>query len=99
LGDDTEFVHGVCQTFLTTVSQLLNEMNGAARAGERPLLRALAHKIKGAANNLHAHRVATLATQIESESANMRQSELSQRIAALRQPFDEVTAHVSSELR
>lgn len=68
---DTAFVQRLCQTFPTSVSPLLSELGRAAEAGERTLVRTLAHRIKGAGANIQAHRVAMLAARLESESARM----------------------------
>jgi two-component system, sensor histidine kinase and response regulator len=96
---DTAFVHRLCQTFLTSVGPLLSELGRAAAAGERPVVRALAHRIKGAGTNIHAHRVATLAARIESGSASMALSELSQAVGDLGRAFDETATCISSELQ
>jgi two-component system, sensor histidine kinase and response regulator len=96
---DTAFVQRLCQTFLTSVSPLLNELGRAAEAGERSVVRTVAHKIKGAGTNLHAHRVAVLATRIESEAASMAPSELSQAVGDLGRAFDEVAACISAEFQ
>ena len=98
-GNDIAFLHRLNQAFVSSVSQLLNELGSAAEAGERTLLRALAHKIKGAGINIHAPRLARLAARIESESASLPPSALGQAIDALRQAFDEVSTYISSELR
>jgi CheY-like chemotaxis protein len=98
-GDDTEFVHRLCQTFLSSVKPLLSELGRAAEAGERTLLRGVAHKIKGAGTNIHAHSFALLAEKIESESTNMPLAELRPAVDALRQAFDDVATHISSECR
>lgn len=96
---DTAFVHRLCQTFLASVSPLLSELGRAAEAGERPVVRTLAHKIKGAGTNLHAHRFAVLAARIESESASMALAELSQAVKDLGRAFDEIATCISSEFQ
>lgn len=98
-GDDSIFVRRLCQAFLASVGQLLNELGRAAGAGERTVLKALAHKIKGAATNMHAHRIAMLAARIESEASSMPPSELSQAVDALGRAFDEVSEYISAELQ
>jgi len=98
-GDDPVFMHRLHRAFQTSAGQLLHELGRAAETGERTLLRALAHKIKGAGTNIHAHRFATLAARIESESSSMPPADLSRTVDALRRAFDEVTAYISSELR
>lgn len=98
-GHDTEFLHRLCQAFLTSVKPLLGELGRAAEEGERTLLRGLAHKMKGAGTNIQAHRFALLAAKIEAESTSMPLSELRPAVEALGRAFDEVATHISSELR
>jgi len=98
-GSDTAFVQRLCQTFLASVGPLVNELRRAAEASERTLVRTLAHRIKGAGTNLHAHRIAILAARIESEAASMSPSELSQAIDALGRAFDEIATRIASELQ
>jgi two-component system, sensor histidine kinase and response regulator len=96
---DTAFVQRLCQTFLTSVSPLLSELGRAAEAGERTLVRTLAHRIKGAGTNIQAHRVAMLAARLESESASMALPELSRAAGDLGRAFDEVATCISLELQ
>jgi len=96
--DDSAFVRRLCQTFLTSTRQLMNELERAAYAGDRAQLRALAHKIKGASNNVYAHRAAALAAQIEWGSTGLTVSALNPAIEALRRAIDEIATQVSSEL-
>lgn len=98
-GDDALFVQRLCGAFLASVSQLVNELGRAAEAGERTALKALAHKIKGAAANMHAHRIARLAAGIESGSSSMPLPELSQAVEALGRAFAELNEYISSELQ
>jgi two-component system, sensor histidine kinase and response regulator len=98
-GGDTHFVHRLCQAFLSSVKPLLSELGRAAEAGERTLLRGLAHKIKGAGTNIHAQRFALLAAKIESESMSMPLAELRPAVDALGRAFDDVATHISSESR
>jgi HPt (histidine-containing phosphotransfer) domain-containing protein len=96
---DSAFVRRLCQTFVSSTSRILNELGAAALAGERTAVQALAHKIKGAGHNVHAHPMATLAATIESGAVSLPLPELTRSIDALRRAFDELLAHVSSELR
>ena len=98
-GGDAVFVQRLCQTFLASVSPLLSELGRAAEAGERTLVRALAHRIKGAGANIHAGRVAILAARIESEATNISASELSQAVGDLGRAFDEIARCISSEFQ
>jgi CheY-like chemotaxis protein/HPt (histidine-containing phosphotransfer) domain-containing protein len=95
---DTAFVLRLCQTFLASARRLVNELERAAGAGDRAQLRALAHKVKGASDNVHAHAAATLAARIETESSSMTLAQLSRAIDALRRAVEDVATQVSAEL-
>jgi len=97
-GGDAEFVRRLCETFVSTTAETLNELRGAAAAEDRSRLRSLAHAIKGGAYSVNAQRVATLAARIESGSTSMPASQLNQAVEALNLAFDEVIKHISAEL-
>jgi len=95
---DTAFVQRLCQTFLASARRLVNELERAAGAGDRAQLRALAHKVKGASNNVHAHAAATLAARIEEASSSITPAQLSSAIDTLRRAIEDVATQVSAEL-
>ena len=95
---DTAFVRGLCQTFVTTTSQGLDEIDGAIAAGERSRIRLLAHKIRSGGSHVYAHRLAAIAANIESEAMTAPPAELSAAADALRKAFDEATLHIGAGL-
>jgi CheY-like chemotaxis protein/HPt (histidine-containing phosphotransfer) domain-containing protein len=95
---DTGFVRRLCQTFVTTTSQGLDEIDGAIVAGERSRIRLLAHKIRSGGSSVYAHRLAAIAANIESEAMTAPLSELSAAVDALRKAFDEATLHIGAGL-
>jgi len=95
---DMAFVRRLCQTFVTTTSQGLEELDGAIAANERSRVRLLAHKIKSGGSSVYAHRLAAIAANIESEALTAAIPELSAAIDALRKAFDEATLHIGARL-
>jgi len=95
---DTAFVRGLCQTFVTTTSQGLDEIDGAIAAGERSRIRLLAHKIRSGGSHVYAHRLAAIAANIESEAMTAPICELSAAADALRKAFDEATLYIGAGL-
>jgi two-component system, sensor histidine kinase and response regulator len=95
---DMAFVRRLCQTFVTTTSQGLEELDGAIAAGERARVRLLAHKIRSGSSSVYAHRLAAIAANIESEAMTAATPELSAAIDALRKAFDEATLHIGARL-
>jgi len=95
---DTAFVRRLCQAFVTTTSQGLEELDGAIAAGERSRIRLLAHKIRSGGSRVYAHRLAAIAANIESEAMTAPPAELSAAADALRKAFDEATLHIGAGL-
>jgi len=95
---DTGFVRRLCQAFITSTSQSLDELEAAVAAGERNRVRLLAHKIKGGGAGVHAHRLAAIAANIESESMTAALPELSAGVETLRRAFDESTLYIGAQL-
>lgn len=95
---DTAFVRRLCQTFVMTTSQGLDEIDGAVAAGERSRIRFLAHKIRSAGSRVYAHRLAAVAANIESQAMTAPIPELSAAADALRRAFDEAALHIGSGL-
>jgi two-component system, sensor histidine kinase and response regulator len=95
---DTAFVRRLCQTFITSTSQSLDELDGAVSAAERTRVRLLAHKIKGGGSGVYAHRLTAMAANIESESMTVAVPELAAAVNNLRRAFDEATLHIGAYL-
>jgi two-component system sensor histidine kinase/response regulator len=95
---DTAFVRRLCQTFVTSTSQRVEELDGAVSAAERTRVRLLAHKIKGGSSAVYAHRLAAIAANIESESMTAGLPELAAAVDTLRRAFDEATLHIGAQL-
>ena len=96
---DTVFVRRLCQTFVTSASQGLEELESAVAAGERTRVRLLAHKIRAAGSTVYAHRLVAIATNIESEAMTAAVPALSAAVETLRRAFDDATLHIGSQLR
>jgi len=95
---DTAFVRRLCQTFVTSTTHGLEELDGAVSAGERTRVRLLAHKIKGGGSSVYAHRLAAIAANIESEAMTAAIPELTAALDTLRKAFDEATLHIGAQL-
>jgi CheY-like chemotaxis protein len=96
---DMSFVRRLCQTFVTSTSHALAELDSAVAAGERPRVRLLAHKIKGGGSSVYAHRLAAIAANIESEAMTAAVPELVAAVDTLRKAFDEATLHIGARLQ
>lgn len=95
---DSAFVRRLCQTFVTSTAQGIDELDAAVTAAERNRVRLLAHKIKGGGAGVYAHRLAAIAANIESEALTAALPELASAVETLRRAFDEATLHIGARL-
>jgi two-component system sensor histidine kinase/response regulator len=95
---DATFVRRLCQTFITSTTHSLEELDSAVSAGERSRVRQLAHKIKGGGSGVYAHRLAAIAANIEAEAMTAAMNEVAAAVDSLRRAFDEATLHIGSYL-
>ena len=66
LGDDTGvFAARVIQTFLRQGSELVTELEQAARDGDVQVVSALAHKLKGSSGSVGGERLVVLCDELE----------------------------------
>ncbi len=65
---DEEFAAELLTTFLLGAEEMLQEMHNAARAGDLSTLGRAAHKLKGAAANLHVEELASMAQTMEARA-------------------------------
>jgi CheY-like chemotaxis protein len=75
-GDDPPFMAELCRTFMASSGRLIEELRQAAAAGDRALLKALAHKLKGGAGSVCAQRVADLSLALERTALDASPAEL-----------------------
>lgn len=87
---DPVFARDLVATFLTSGVQTLAEISAAVAAPNRADLAKAAHKLKGAAANIHAHGLKLLAEQMESASAAGDSGALQRCDTLLRQEFERV---------
>jgi signal transduction histidine kinase/DNA-binding response OmpR family regulator len=91
-GEDSEFVHSVVVSFEKSMAQLLETMHAAASQGEAQQLSRAAHQVKGAAANLHATALSTLAADIEANAKTMSQAQVQERLNTLALEIGRATA-------
>jgi CheY-like chemotaxis protein len=81
--EDSDFVQSVVASFEKSMAQLHATMLAAAAAGELQQVVRAAHQVKGAASNLHAVSLSTVAADIEANARALSASELQERIGRL----------------
>jgi two-component system, sensor histidine kinase and response regulator len=82
-GEDYEFVQSVVESFEKSMGQLLANMHSAAERAEAQQVARAAHQVKGAAANLHAKALSTLAADIEANVRSLPAAEIQERLKAL----------------
>jgi two-component system, sensor histidine kinase and response regulator len=95
---DTSLVRRLCQTFVATTGQGLEDLDTAVTAGDRARVRRLAHKIKAGASSAYAHRLAAIAANIEFAAMTTAMPELAAAAETLRRAFTDASQHISSRL-
>ena len=89
LGGREEMLGRFIEMFIRNVSCFLESLQSAVESGDEELIRTQAHSIKGAAGNISARRVWTVASDIE---AHAREGRRDAAVALIPQLVDEIEA-------
>ncbi len=95
-GEDSEFVQSVVVSFEKSMAQLRATMVAAASSGELQQVVRAAHQVKGAASNLYAVSLSSLAADIEANARALSPSELQERLARLSAEMGRATAALNA---
>ena len=90
-GEDYEFVQSVVASFERSMGQLLANMHAAAERGEAQQVARAAHQVKGAAANLHAKALSTLAADIEANVRSLPPADTQERLKVLALEIERAT--------
>src|SRR5688572_801702 len=88
---DTEFANDLITTFLLGTEETMQELRHAARSGDLQALARGAHKLKGAAANLHVEALAELARNLETRAKAGTGGAWGQEIERITQEFNRVS--------
>ena len=98
VGDDREFMNELCETFVSSSSRIVEELTRALSAGDRAVLSAMAHKLKGGSSSICAHDLAKLAASLEKDAKEKPLPELEDSLNTLRRAFDDAAGYVTASL-
>jgi CheY-like chemotaxis protein len=98
VGDDRAFMNELCETFVSSSARIVEELTRALSAGDRAVLSAMAHKLKGGSASICAHELAKLAATLEKDAREKPIPELQSAVASLRQAFDHAADYVTAEM-
>jgi two-component system, sensor histidine kinase and response regulator len=98
VGDDREFMNELCETFVSSSTRIVEELTRALSAGDRAVLSAMAHKLKGGSSSICAHELAKLAATLEKDAKEKPLPELEHSISTLRRAFDAAAGYVTAAI-
>jgi signal transduction histidine kinase/CheY-like chemotaxis protein len=96
VGDDRDFMSELCETFVSSSARIVEELERALSAGDRAVVSAMAHKLKGGSTSICAHELAQLAATLEKDAKEKPLPELERSVHSLRRAFDDAAGYVSS---
>ena len=86
----------LCETFVTSSTRIVEELTRALSAGDRAVLSAMAHKLKGGSASICAHELAKLAAALEKDAKEKSMPELQRSVDSLRRAFDDAAGYVAT---
>ena len=98
VGDDRAFMNELCETFVSSSGRIVEELTRALSAGDRAVVSAMAHKLKGGSASICAHELARLAATLEKDAKEKSLPELQQSLESLRRAFDDAAGYVTAEI-
>jgi CheY-like chemotaxis protein len=98
VGDDREFMHELCETFVASSARIVEELSRALSAGDRASLSSMAHKLKGGSSSICAHELAKLSATLEKDSKEKPLAELEHSVSTLRQAFETCAGYVTAAM-
>lgn len=94
--DDPDFLPSVMRAFLAHLTGAVRDVAAAARAGDAPAVKRVAHSLKGGAGNVGARGLSTSCAAME--AAALGGADLAGPLAALLAEAERVRARVEDEL-
>jgi HPt (histidine-containing phosphotransfer) domain-containing protein len=88
----------LCETFVSSSARIVEELTRALSAGDRAVLSAMAHKLKGGSSSICAHELAKLAATLEKDAKEKPMPELQNAVNSLREAFDSAADYVTAEM-
>ena len=96
VGDDRDFMSELCETFVVSSQRIVEELERALSAGDRAVVSAMAHKLKGGSTSICAHELAQIAAALEKDAKERPMPELERSVQSLRRAFETCAGYVSS---
>jgi HPt (histidine-containing phosphotransfer) domain-containing protein len=88
----------LCETFVESSGRIVEELERALSAGDRAVLSAMAHKLKGGSSSICAHELAKMAATLEKDAKEKPLPELRASIDSLRRAYTDAAGYVTAEM-
>jgi two-component system sensor histidine kinase/response regulator len=98
VGDDRDFMNELCETFVESSARIVEELERALSAGDRAVLSAMAHKLKGGSSSICAHELAKMAATLEKDAKEKPLPELRAALDSLRRAYTDAAGYVTAEM-
>jgi CheY-like chemotaxis protein/HPt (histidine-containing phosphotransfer) domain-containing protein len=97
-GDDLDFMSELVSSFILSGEESLAQMHAALQRNDRASLARAAHKLRGASDNMHMKRLATLASTMEIRCRGTESGDWSDDIATMNAEFERVSEELRAQL-
>ena len=97
-GDDDEFAAELVSAFIMSGEEAILELRAAAHRQDLEQLARAAHKLKGAANNLHVDRLGLLTADVEARARGGGRNDWSEELKMISAEFERVSEQLRSLL-
>jgi two-component system, sensor histidine kinase and response regulator len=98
VGDDTEFMRELCETFISSSSRIVEDLAQAKDLGNLAVLVSLAHKLKGGSSSVCADELAALAGQLEDDAKEKPLADLVPTVDAIQKAFTAASAFIRERI-
>jgi HPt (histidine-containing phosphotransfer) domain-containing protein len=96
-GDDEEFIIELVNAFLSGGEDTVQELRAAVELNDAAAIARAAHKLKGAAANLHVNNLATLSFDLERRAKSEQKADWHGDLEKLAAEFARVAANLRTE--
>jgi two-component system, sensor histidine kinase and response regulator len=96
-GDDEEFIVELVHAFVSGSEDTLQELRAAVELGDAAAIGRAAHKLKGAAANLHVNNLATLSFDLETRAKSGQMADWRAEVEKITAEFARVCESLRTE--
>ena len=97
-GEDSDFAAELVSAFIMGAEEAILEMRAAAHRHDLDQLARAAHKLKGAANNMHVDRLGLLSADVETRARGGGRNDWSDELKMISAEFERVSEHLRALL-